>query len=148
MRRSVPRQFLALSVTTTGADPRRDRVVSVALVAVDPSGARQRFEASVKDDRSGGPGGLPGGASGPSRATRADWSQIAAEVRERLQRNCVVVNDAERKLAVLAAEGVRLDHAPIDIEELASILVPGLSTTDLPTLAETLGVAREPTNGA
>ena len=53
----------------------------------------------------------------------------------------MVTHDADRSLAVLAAEGVRLEQTPLDTAELASILVPALAATDLDTLAEALGIA-------
>ena len=71
----------------------------------------------------------------------AEWPEIAARLRVLLENSRVVAHDADRSLAVLAAEGVRLDQAPLDTAELASILVPALAATDLDTLAEALGVA-------
>ena len=40
--------FVALALTTTGPDPRRDRVSGVSAVAVDASGERTRFDATVR----------------------------------------------------------------------------------------------------
>ena len=70
----------------------------------------------------------------------AEWPEIAAQLRALLANRRVVTHDADRSLAVLAAEGVRLEQAPLDTAELASILVPGLASTDLDTLGEALGV--------
>ena len=72
----------------------------------------------------------------------AEWPEIAEKLRVLLANGRVVTHDADRSLAVLAAEGVRLEQAPLDTAELASILVPGLASTDLDTLGEALGVAR------
>ena len=66
---------------------------------------------------------------------------IAGKLRALMANERVVTHDADRSLAVLAAEGVRLDQAPLDTAELASILVPALAATDLDTLREALGVA-------
>ena len=69
-----------------------------------------------------------------------EWPEIAAKLRALLANRRVVTHDADRSLAVLAAEGVRLEEAPLDIAELASILVPALAATDFDTLREALGV--------
>ena len=68
------------------------------------------------------------------RPHEAEWPEIAAKLRALLANGRVVTHDADRSLAVLAAEGVRLEQAPLDTAELASILVPGLAATDLDTL--------------
>jgi DNA polymerase-3 subunit epsilon/ATP-dependent DNA helicase DinG len=133
--------FVALALTATGPDPRRDRVSAVSTVTVDAGGERTRFDAAV---RTRAPG-----TEHPNRAPHvtevqpheAEWPDVAEKLRVRLATGRVVTHDADRSLAVLAAEGVRLDQAPLDTAELASILVPGLASTDLDTLREALGVA-------
>ena len=133
--------FVALALTTTGPDPRRDRVSGVSAVAVDASGERTRFDATVrtKDPGSYLQNSTVNGTEG--RPLNAEWPEIAARLRSLLENGRVVTHDADRSLAVLAAEGVRLEQAPLDTAELASILVPALAATDLETLAEALGIA-------
>jgi ATP-dependent DNA helicase DinG len=133
--------FVALALTTTGPDPRRDRVSSVSAVAVDANGDRTRFDAVVRSRNPGSDvqGSAMNGSEG--QPFEAEWPQVAARLRLLLETGRVVAHDADRSLAVLAAEGVRLEQAPLDTAELASILVPALAATDLDTLAEALGVA-------
>jgi DNA polymerase III epsilon subunit-like protein len=132
--------FVALALTTTGPDPRRDRVSSVSVVAVDANRDRTRFDAVVrpKDPSSDPQSSVMDGAEG--RPFEAEWPEIAARLRVLLGSGQVVAHDADRSLAVLAAEGLRLEQAPLDTAELASILVPALAATDLDTLADALGV--------
>ena len=133
--------FVALSLTTTGPDPRRDRVNAVATVAVDAGGERTRFDAAVRTIAAAAECPHPALVVAEDQLLEADWPEIAAKLRVLLANARVVTHDADRSLAVLAAEGVRLDEAPLDTAELASILVPGLASTDLDTLADALGVS-------
>ena len=57
--------FIALALTTTGPDPRRDRVSAVSTVTVDASGERTRFDAVVYSAESIGerPAGVVGADS-------------------------------------------------------------------------------------
>ncbi|MGH2613856.1 MAG: helicase C-terminal domain-containing protein [Thermomicrobiales bacterium] len=66
---------------------------------------------------------------------------MALNLRAMLAGKKVVVHDAARLLAVMAAEGLRLDEQPIDTAELAAILVPGLAATNLDVLAGALGIS-------
>jgi Rad3-related DNA helicase len=131
--------FIALALTTTGPDPRRDRVSAVSTVTVDANGARTGTDAAVRV-ASGIDHPHPLSEGRKDQPYEADWPEIAAELRVLLANRRVVVHDADRSLAVLAAEGVRLEQPPLDTAELASILVPGLASTGLDTLAETVGV--------
>jgi DNA polymerase-3 subunit epsilon/ATP-dependent DNA helicase DinG len=70
------------------------------------------------------------------------WPEVAQKLRELVRGRRVVVHDAAQAVAVMAAEGLRLDQAPVDTAELASIVVPGLAANDLATLCDALGVAR------
>jgi Rad3-related DNA helicase/DNA polymerase III epsilon subunit-like protein len=133
--------FVALALTTTGPDPRRDRVSSVSAVAVDANGDRTRFDAVVRPKDPGSDPQNSAADSAVGRPLEAEWPEIAARLRPLLGNGQVVAHDADRSLAVLAAEGVRLEQAPLDTAELASILVPALAATDLDTLADVLGVA-------
>ncbi|MCA9877748.1 MAG: hypothetical protein KC442_08200, partial [Thermomicrobiales bacterium] len=94
--------YVALSLTVTGLDPRRDRVQHIAAVDVRPSGARSEYQAAVSQ-ASGRR--HAGGVAAPAGRR---WADIASELRELLDGKIVVVRDAESALAVLAAEGVRL----------------------------------------
>ena len=69
---------------------------------------------------------------------RTPWPEAARELRELATGRRIVVHDAERALSVLAAEGVRFSQPVIDTAELASILVPGLASTDLGDLCRAL----------
>jgi Rad3-related DNA helicase/DNA polymerase III epsilon subunit-like protein len=131
--------FIALALTTTGPDPRRDRVSAVSTVTVDANGARTGTDAAVRV-ASGIDHPHPLSEGRKDQSYEADWPEIAAELRVLLANRRVVVHDADRSLAVLAAEGVRLEQPPLDTAELASILVPGLASTGLDTLAEAVGV--------
>ncbi|HEX5992869.1 MAG TPA: hypothetical protein VFY70_09885, partial [Thermomicrobiales bacterium] len=136
---SVP--FVALALTTTGPDPRRDRVSGVSAVAVDAGGDRTRFHAIMPTKSLDSGSQDPAASCIEDQPFEAEWPEVAARLRELLGTGRVVTHDADRSLAVLAAEGVRLEQAPLDTAELASILVPALAATDLHTLAEALGVA-------
>ena len=132
--------FVALALTTTGPDPRRHRVRSVATVTVDADKGRERYSAVTGADLADREA-LAETASGPAPpALRADWKDVAAALRERTRAGRVVVSDFGRHRAVLLAEGARLDETPVDVGELASILVPGLATTEIGALSEALGV--------
>jgi DNA polymerase-3 subunit epsilon/ATP-dependent DNA helicase DinG len=116
-------------------------VSSVSAVAVDASGDRTRFDAVVRTRNPGSETQNSAANGTKGQAFEAEWSEIAAKLRVLLEHGRVVTHDADRSLAVLAAEGVRLEQAPLDTAELASILVPALAATDLDTLAEAVGVA-------
>jgi len=133
--------FVALALTTTGPDPRRDRVSTVSTVTVDPNRARTCFDFAVRTGAPGVERSSPTGDVTEDQLHEAEWPEIAAKLRLLLANGRVVAHDADRSLAVLAAEGVRLEQPPLDTAELASILVPGLASTDLDTLSEALGVA-------
>ena len=85
--------FVALSITTTGPDPRRDRVRAVSAVSVDAAGERTRFEAMVQ---SAALLALDGNQSTP-------WPEVAKELRRLTPGRRVVVHDTARSLAVMAA---------------------------------------------
>ncbi len=123
--------FVALAIKTTGPDPRRDRVSGVSAISVDASGKSTRLDAVISSPALLA---LDGNAA-------AAWPDVAKELRRLTVSKRVVVHDAGRALAVMAAEGLRLDSVPIDTAELASILVPGLAATGLDALAAALGVA-------
>ncbi|MCC2626548.1 MAG: Exonuclease RNase and polymerase [Thermomicrobiales bacterium] len=132
--------FVALALTTTGPDPRRDRVSAVQTVTVDVGGERTRFNATVRSKSIGTEYPNPATPPPEDQPQLVEWPEIAAQLRALLANRRVVTHDADRSLAVLAAEGVRLEQAPLDTAELASILVPGLASTDLDTLGEALDV--------
>jgi Rad3-related DNA helicase len=136
----VSLSFVALVLTTSGPDPRRDRVSAVSTVAVDASGERTRFDAVVRARPPGGDRPNRGLEVTEGQPHEEEWPEIAAKLRALLANERVVTHDADRSLAVLAAEGVRLEEAPLDTAELASILVPALAATDFDTLREALGV--------
>jgi ATP-dependent DNA helicase DinG len=141
---SIP--FIALALTTTGPNPRRDRVCRVSAVTVDSRGARSGFAATVCS-QAAARGGVAGRSGAASQETKQRWQDVAVELRALLAGQRVVAHDAAASLAVLAAEGVRLDMPPIDLDDLASILVPGLAATDLATLAATLGAVGADADG-
>jgi len=132
--------FIALALTTTGPDPRRDRVSAVSTVTVDASGERTRFDAVVQSRALAIELPNPTPEVTEHQPHEAEWPEIAEKLRVLLANGRIVTHDADRALAVLAAEGVRLEQAPLDTAELASILVPGLASTGLDTLGEALGV--------
>jgi Rad3-related DNA helicase len=131
----VSEPYVTLAVVTTGPDPSRDRVCAVSTVRISRTGNRESFAATV----SGVPGCEHGGCSDRS-VTSGTWGDIASRVRELTRGSRVVVHDADRELAVLAAEGVRLDQDPLCIAELATLLVPGIASSDLESLAEALHI--------
>ena len=135
---SIP--FVALALSTSGPNPRRDRVCRVSVVTADSRGERTEFEASVLVEAMAHPNGAEDPVARPAAPQRR-WQDLAAELRALLGGQRVVTHDAAASLAVLAAEGVRLAAPPIDLGELASVLVPGLAATDLSTLAGALGVS-------
>jgi hypothetical protein len=53
----------------------------------------------------------------------------------------VITRDAESALAVLAADGVRLQQPPIDVATLGALVIPALPAPDVPSLRESLGLA-------
>ncbi|MFN8590020.1 MAG: helicase C-terminal domain-containing protein [Thermomicrobiales bacterium] len=116
--------YVALSVTPTGPDPRRDRIRELSATIVEPDGSRSRVHHVVGTDRA--------------------WVDTARSLKELWRDRRVVMHDPGRVTMVMAAEGVRLPEPPIDTAELAAILVPGLAATDLPSLAAFLGVASRP----
>ena len=133
--------FVALAPTTTGPDPRRDRVAAVSATAVDAAGARTRFDAVV-ELMPNIPGVNQSLSMTPSNdGAGAGWREIATNLRMFLGTRRIVTHDAGRALTVLAAEGVRLQEPAVDTAELASILVPGLAAIDLASLADALGVS-------
>ncbi|MBA2595800.1 MAG: DEAD/DEAH box helicase family protein [Chloroflexia bacterium] len=75
-----------------------------------------------------------------SAPAAAPWPDVANDLRALIRDQPVVVHDSARSLAVMAAEGLRLNRTAIDTVELASILVPGLAATNLDALANALGI--------
>jgi Rad3-related DNA helicase len=139
MKRSVCFPFVALTLTTSGPNPRRDHICGVAALTVDADGGRSSLVASV------GNGDLQAQPESKqhtigSAANIAQWPDVAKDLRKLLAGKRVVVHDASAALAVMAVEGVKLAQSPIDLAELATILVPGLGATDLSTLAGALKV--------
>jgi predicted DnaQ family exonuclease/DinG family helicase len=130
---NVSLPYLALSLTTTGPNPKWDRVAGVSALAIDAAGTKKLLEAKVD---------LPGfGAELDAlRGPTVDWKDLARELRDLMRAKRVIVHDASSALAVMASEGVRLDQAPVDLAELAPVLIPGLAATNLATLSATLGV--------
>jgi hypothetical protein len=130
---NVSLPFLALSLTTTGPNPKWDRVAGVSALAIDAAGTKTLLEAKVD---------LPGyGAELDAlRGSTMEWKDLARELRDLMRAKRVIVHDASSALAVMAAEGVRLDQAPVDLAELAPVLIPGLAATNLDTLSAVLGV--------
>lgn len=120
--------FVALWISTTGPDPRRDRVTGVSLVFMNADGVKEARDFTVDSYAA------RSGTSGQR------WPAIAQELHQLLRDRLVVTHDATATLAVLAAEGVRLEAESVDVAELASIVAPGLSSTDLVSLAEALHI--------
>lgn len=133
-------RFVALSLQTTGPDPRRDRIQRVAAITVDGGAERSRYQALVAHRAAND--GIEESGTEPA----APWRTVAGDLRGLLSRRTVVLHDAPRVLPLLTAEGIRFDELPVDTVELASIVVPGLPSTDLQTLVETLGI--QPPNAA
>ena len=132
--------FVALTLTTTGPDPRRDRVSAVSATSVDAAGGRLRLDAVVQTKHSVQVADERSRLGTVTERAGDDWRVTAENLKSFLGTERVVTHDAGRSLSVLAAEGVRLHRPPIDTAEVASILVPGLAATDLTTLAAALGV--------
>ncbi len=128
---SIP--FVALTLNTTGPDPKRDRISAISALAISADGARSRLDAAIKlgDAYAGQP------AAAPQRR----WQDAARELQALLQSRVLVVHDAEAALAVMAADGVRPDQRAVDVAELATLLVPGLNAIDLASLSGALAVA-------
>jgi len=116
-------------------------VTAVSAVTADAEGRRTRFDAVVRSRSTDDDSPRSELEAGDTQPLEADWPEVAAKLRALLANGRLVTHDADRSLAVLAAEGVRLDQAPLDTAEPASILVPALPATDLDTLREALGGA-------
>jgi DNA polymerase-3 subunit epsilon/ATP-dependent DNA helicase DinG len=68
------------------------------------------------------------------------WRDVATEVRQLVNEHRIVTHDAGRLLSVMAAEGVHLPQQPIDLADLASIVMPGVAATDLAALCSLLAI--------
>ena len=79
--------FIALTLTTTGPDPRRDRVSAVSVVSVVADGERTRFDAVVRT-RAAGSDYQDEVIEGQSH--EADWPEIAGKLRGLLAKGRVV----------------------------------------------------------
>ena len=100
--------FIALTLTTTGPDPRRDRVSAVSVVSVVAGGERTRFDAVVRT-RAAGSDYQDEVIEGQS--DEADWPEIAGKLRDRLAKGRVVL--ADRPVAsCLGGLSVRLEQTP------------------------------------
>lgn len=129
-----PSAYVALNLTVSGLDPRRDRVQHISAVDVRSTGARSEFQAAVAAST---------GRKGAGRATSPSarrWADTAADLRELLGDKAVVTRDADSALAVLAADGVRLPAPAIDVAALGAVLIPGLPAPDVSSLRESLGL--------
>lgn len=126
--------YVALCVTVSGLDPRRDRVQRITAVDVRSTGARSEFQASVSS------AGSRRGTTHPASHAARRWSDIATDLRELIGSKAVVTRDAESVLAVLAADGVRLHEPAIDVAALGALLIPGLPAPDVTSLRESLGL--------
>ena len=136
--------FVALSIVTTGPDPRRDRVREVSAVSVDETGARTRFHSFIETSKSR----VAAGSDGRESPAPCSWPELANRLRPLVQSRQVVTHDAARSLAVMAAEGLRLGTSAFDTAELASILVPGSASTGLDALADALAIEPPGQNGS
>lgn len=139
--------FVTLTLTTSGPDPRRDRVRGVAMQSVNAAGVRTPFRYSVETGRKGAFTGGRQTAIGIAEPAARRWPDIAADLRAHLDNALVVTLDANAELAVLGAEGVRLRRPTLDLAELASLLAPGLGATDPKSLAEAFGLSHDTTLG-
>ena len=74
--------FVALALTTTGPDPRRDRVTAVSAVTVDADGERTRFDAVVRIKATSADRPHPALEVTEGQPLEADWPEIAAELRD------------------------------------------------------------------
>src|SRR4051794_23608046 len=130
--------FATLIVDTTGPDPRRDRVRGVSATIVDVTGRRKNLDARVDVElRTPTKGDVLSNEDG---LTPRPWREVAVEIRQLVSEHRIVTHDASRSLSVLAAEGVLLPRQPIDLAELASIVVPGVASTDIIALCVFLGI--------
>ena len=120
--------FIALDITTTGTDPKRDRVTGVSTLTVEWDGSRTERDFTAT------------GTESPNGSRARAWSTLANELRRDTTDRWIVTHDASAALMVLSAEGIRLATQPIDLVDLASIVVPGLPSTDMGTLAAALGI--------
>jgi len=96
--------YCALVLTTTGANRRRDRVAAVSAVVVEPSGARERFRATVPAAIAKSME-LPVDLGTGEAAPEMPWPDVARTLRKLTEDRIVVVHDAASALSVAAAAG-------------------------------------------
>ena len=115
-------------------------MTAVSTVTVDADGDERGLMPCVRTKANDGDS--PRSASEAPRLslTRPTGRRSRPRLRALLANGRVVTHDADRSLAVLAAEGVRLEQASLDTAELASILVPATGGDRSRYAREALGI--------
>jgi DNA polymerase-3 subunit epsilon/ATP-dependent DNA helicase DinG len=131
-----------LVIDTTGPDPRRDRVRGYSAAIFDVTGHRKNLGDRVDVESCAQTN--PDDSSNEESLVRRPWRDVAVEIRKLVNEHRIVTHDASRALTVLAAEGVLLPKQPIDLAELASIVVPGVASSDVIALCAFLGIPMPP----
>lgn len=137
--------FAVIDVETTGLSPRTDRVIELAIVRCAPDGTVLDEWSSLFD-----PGRDPGpthihGITADDLVGQPTFSDVAAEITQRLADHTVVAHNLPFDAGFLAAEFERAGHAPppepgLCTLELARALLPDLRRHNLAECAAALGI--------
>ncbi len=142
-----PCRFVVVDVETSGMDPARDRILSIAALTLSPAGGVEDMLHTLLN-----PGVDPGptnihGLTPALLAGQPRFADIAAAVAAQLNGRVLVAHNAAFDYAFLAAEFHRAGVAlPVDsvlcTVELARLVDPGAQRFSLGALAQSWGVAQ------
>jgi len=139
--------FAVVDVETTGVSPARgDRIIEIAVVGLDPSGARMLHHSLVNPGRS-----VPRWVRGLTGITdemlrdRPTFAEIADEVMAALAGRVFVAHNARFDWAFVSHELRRTRHLVLDGPRLCTVrlarrLVPGLKSRGLDSVTRFFGI--------
>lgn len=123
--------FVVLDLKTTGSEPGKDGMVEVAVLRVCNGEVADSFSSEL----------ITGSRGKESKKTRnnSSFGQISQQLQSFIGSSILVGRDASLALEFFSRKGLKLSSPAINVQEIASILVPGLSE-NFDEIAESFGV--------
>ncbi len=143
-----PSQYAVVDVETTGLDPRRNRVVQIAVALLDPEGRLERqWHTLVNPRQDPGPVHVHG-LTREQLAAAPLFAEVAPRLNQLLAGRVLVAHNADFDYSFLAAEAARARHrlptthrlCTIDLARSLAVPVPDFR---LSSLAEHYGITQQ-----